>query len=110
MRPACGPPRSRATAVPAELICRDRRPIGGTNCENSVASLAANKSANQGFFKSPPSTNVGISTIWNGSVDWTEPRRSGLARVIPAVLSSRVVRRLGRPVFGKMVCIVSTIR
>ena len=42
-------------------------------------------------------------TIWRGAVDWAEPRRSGLARVIPAVLGSRVVRRVDRPVFGKMV-------
>ena len=42
-------------------------------------------------------------TIWRGAVDWAEPRRSGLARVIPAVLGSRVVRRVDRPVCGKMV-------
>ena len=36
-------------------------------------------------------------TIWRGAVDWAEPRRSGLARVIPAVLGSGWSAEVGRP-------------
>jgi hypothetical protein len=57
----------------------------------------------KGFSDRNRSVNVGIANHLEGAVDWAEPRRSGLARVIPAVLGSRVVRRVDRPVFGKMV-------
>ena len=85
----------RGELVPDELVIAVvARLIGRTNRENthcvSVASLAANKSANQRFFRSPLSTNVGIanhlegggrlgrtSTLWTGTRDPRRPRLPG---------------------------------